>query len=407
MNSPNTTRRAEFVSYSAVLLVGSLVVGSLGSLAGCSAETANGPTGNDATSGRSADAAARSAPGSDAGSPDEVSRTVRLGDVAATVRVRPQPLRLSDEAEVRITVTAPPEVKLNMPPREDGAFPDFRVLDFSTQLPEVRQEHVVREQVYRVEPLRTGTLEIGPFDIEVLEPRADTDGGPASDKWLTTELVQVDVTSLLESDDATLADLAPAETPVDVPRPLPRWILWGLGGLCAALLGAVVWRRWRRRSVPAVVRSPREIALAALDQLLASTLRASDLQQFYDDLSDIVREYIEAEVGIRAPEQTTEEFLRDQRTQSVFSETERTQLRDFLETADLVKFARHRPSEDEIDWSIERAREFLMREPAGVAFSDELVAENAVPEREPLPTSVEFPESAAHAEERERKQVES
>jgi hypothetical protein len=62
---------------------------------------------------------------------------------------------------------------------------------------------------------------------------------------------------------------------------------------------------------------------------------------------------------VRAPEQTTREFLRAIQGHPSFDETRRERLRAFLESADLVKFAGHEPETAAIEASVARAREFL------------------------------------------------
>ena len=78
--------------------------------------------------------------------------------------------------------------------------------------------------------------------------------------------------------------------------------------------------------------------------LLAENLPAHGLvKEFYLRLTGIVRQYVEDTTGIRAPEQTTEEFLRDMRSSSVFPADRSARLAEFLEAADLVKYAGQEP----------------------------------------------------------------
>ena len=78
--------------------------------------------------------------------------------------------------------------------------------------------------------------------------------------------------------------------------------------------------------------------------LLAENLPARGLvKEFYLRLTGIVRQYVEDTTGIRAPEQTTEEFLRDMRSRAVFSPERSVQLAEFLEAADMIKYAGQQP----------------------------------------------------------------
>ena len=78
-------------------------------------------------------------------------------------------------------------------------------------------------------------------------------------------------------------------------------------------------RRRKRRPIEPRRQTPEEIAQAALALLLAENLPGRGLvKEFYLRLTGIVRQYVEDTTGIRAPEQTTEEFLRDMRSRAVF-----------------------------------------------------------------------------------------
>ena len=76
-------------------------------------------------------------------------------------------------------------------------------------------------------------------------------------------------------------------------------------------------------------------------------------------LTGLVRSYIERKTGIHAPEQTTEEFLRDPATGKFFVTERAARLGQFLEAADMVKYAAQQPGGRDIDESVERAREFI------------------------------------------------
>ena len=94
--------------------------------------------------------------------------------------------------------------------------------------------------------------------------------------------------------------------------------------------------------------------------MLAENLPAAGLiKEFYLRLTGIVRQYVEDTTGIRAPEQTTEEFLRDIHSHAEFPPERSVRLAEFLEAADLIKYAGQQPGEGQIDLAIARAHEFV------------------------------------------------
>jgi hypothetical protein len=80
---------------------------------------------------------------------------------------------------------------------------------------------------------------------------------------------------------------------------------------------------------------------------------------FYVELTGIVRRFIERTTAIHAPEQTTEEFLREIGSGAAFTRDERQRLKDFLESADLVKFAAHQPQFVDVEEAFRRAKVFV------------------------------------------------
>ena len=86
-------------------------------------------------------------------------------------------------------------------------------------------------------------------------------------------------------------------------------------------------------------------------------------KDFYLRLTGIVRNYIEGITSLRAPEQTTEEFLREMGQKEVFSKEQSAGLKEFLEAADMVKYAAQRPDASQVESSIHRAKEFIDMKP--------------------------------------------
>ena len=88
-----------------------------------------------------------------------------------------------------------------------------------------------------------------------------------------------------------------------------------------------------------------------------------EIKLFHLRISDILRRYIENRFGVRAPEQTTEEFLTAasgiRLHEKAILGNNRPLLADFLTHCDLVKFARHEPTRDECEKTVSLCREFI------------------------------------------------
>ena len=83
------------------------------------------------------------------------------------------------------------------------------------------------------------------------------------------------------------------------------------------------------------------------------------IKEFYEKLSFCLRQYIENRFQLRAPEQTTEEFLEELKKSDVLKTEYKQELKRFLEHCDLVKFAKYRPDNDQINQSLTMAEKFV------------------------------------------------
>ena len=280
-----------------------------------------------------------------------------LGPVRVIVEVLPAPARLSDEPTMTLTVMAKTGVDVDLPAFGE-AVGDFVILDFREPLVEVRGDRDVIRQVYSLEPPRTGTLEIDPITVTFTDKRPGFEQGTQS---LETEALAVEVVSLVAAEAPSLDDLQGFAPPVEFTREISWWPWLVAAVMLVTILAiSIVWLRRRQAGVQREPEfSPREIASRELQRIWSEQLHLRDIKLFYTELTGIVRRYIEDTVGVRTPEQTTEEFLREISSGQVFSADERRRLRDFLESSDLVKFAAHQPDRRDTDDAYQRARVFV------------------------------------------------
>jgi len=163
----------------------------------------------------------------------------------------------------------------------------------------------------------------------------------------------------------------PDELPTDLIRPL----LFAAGILAAFALAFLIFslfRRKKKKAQKAVVEKPEPypFALSRFESgLLDELLEKQDVDGYYVELTDILREYLEGRFGVFALEKTTEEIARDLRSAPVdgFLKTELVHL---LRRADRVKFAR-------LDPPPETCRE---DKTAGRNFVEKTRPEPAIPE---------------------------
>ncbi len=97
----------------------------------------------------------------------------------------------------------------------------------------------------------------------------------------------------------------------------------------------------RKRVIAEKVLSPWQVAILELTGLRdAISNHTMQPERCFSKLTDIVREYLEKRFSLRAPQQTTGEFLQDlNQSNSPLPDNHRKFLTDFMTAADLVKFA--------------------------------------------------------------------
>ncbi len=297
--------------------------------------------------------AAAGAPADEGAAPRSVS--AGHGSVKAALTLSRSTVRLDRDILLSIEVTAPTEVHVTLP--ELGSrLGGFLLSGAYDDTPTVGTgQHVYRRHA-RLTPIVADEYRIAPVVITYL----DQSSSPPRPGWFTTPPVVLDAAPVIQG--AAAGTITETFTPVWI-RPSARtvltWVLLLLVGLAAAVPLWHLVRRIKRHVVLARM-SPRERALHELEALLAQRLVEKDrVKDFYVELTMVVRRYIERQHQIRAPEQTTEEFLAAVHTDRRFDAAVVARLREFLESADLVKFAAHRPDPAGIAAAITTARTYV------------------------------------------------
>ncbi|MBB74852.1 MAG: hypothetical protein CMJ75_10105 [Planctomycetaceae bacterium] len=287
--------------------------------------------------------------------PAAVVSRVERGPVHFDVSLRPGSPRLSDEPVLTLTIRAAAGVEVEKPPFGE-AVGDFLVRDFHEPLPEKQEQATILRQQYTLEPVRAGTLVIDPITVKFVDRR--TSGSPSRHQ-IQSEALTVEVSTVLGDDAPSLSGLRPAASPLALPPPPSRRWVWA--SLIAVALGAVAMTAfwWRKRKVSEPELSPAELAWLELEHLVAADLATADIKAYYSELTGVVRRFIERSTGIRAPEQTTEEFLQAIARDHSFAASSSQRLAAFLQSADLVKFAGYQPANQDIEESFTRAQQFI------------------------------------------------
>lgn len=284
--------------------------------------------------------------------PAEITADTSDGPIHVKMTVKPGAVDLTRNTLVYLDIKSPDGINI-LEPRLDDRFQGFSLED-TLRSPRQKEKDGIRMRIAaRLIPSATTEYRIAPIVIEYIDSR---DGLEVQRWFITKPLV---LNSLHNTKTGEFRDLVKK---VWIP-PTPREIIFYI--LLAVALLALLYLLWKttkkiRRKIQLMMMSPRERALAELSDLLAEALPHKGMvKEFYLRLTMIVRRFIERAFSVRAPEQTTEEFLHAAETNPNFTQDSIEQLKLFLEAADLVKFAAHKPNADSIGKASKTAEDYI------------------------------------------------
>lgn len=128
------------------------------------------------------------------------------------------------------------------------------------------------------------------------------------------------------------------------------------------LLLLIFYKRKKKKGyyfTPVVVLPPDILAIKALNSLKEKNLVQKGLiKEYHTEITDVLRKYIQGRFGIDAPDMLTSEII-SELSKKLDDSGSIMELREILELADLVKFARLQPLAHENDGSLSRSYSFV------------------------------------------------
>ncbi len=263
-------------------------------------------------------------------------------------------ITIGDPIRYTVEVSAAADTEVLIPVLR-GAIGAFSITDFGDVPPRKANGRVVVSRWYTLTIFETGDHLIPAPAVQYRTPGEDL-------REATGNEVLVGVASVVAREKTPPADVRDVKPPEQLPF---DWRPYGIAaavvvavGLFGAALYLLLNRPKRQRIVPA--RPPHEVALAALTRLRSRGLvEQGQFEEYYVELSAIIRRYLEDHFHLRAPEMTTEEFLGTVARDGRLVPAHRRLLGEFLSQADLVKFARHLPTLHDAETAYDAARRFV------------------------------------------------
>ncbi|HRX12502.1 MAG TPA: hypothetical protein P5210_12670 [Draconibacterium sp.] len=267
--------------------------------------------------------------------------------IRATARLDSTNILIGDQIKLFLEIDYPKNVTIDFP-QQLSVDSLIEVLGKSkidtVQIENSELEKQIRS--YTITSFDSGSYRISPqwFKVNV---NGTVDSVPTNGVSLHVYSMEIDTTR----------GLTDIKMPYSAPLTLKEVTPYILGVL---LLGAIIFlllysikRRKKNKPFFALPVKPKEpphvIALRELDRIKSEKIWQKDkTKQYYSEVTDVLRTYIEDRFEIRAMEQTTDEILDSFRYQKgLVSDKNYQNLSQILSVADLVKFAKYKTLPDD------------------------------------------------------------
>jgi len=268
---------------------------------------------------------------------------------------------IGDQTGFVISVEQPADLKLDFPLLKDTLSPNIEILSGpetdSSKLPDNRLRIIRR---YLITSFDSGMYQVKPIYAELKDQTG------IKRYYSNYAILQVSRVRITPPDSTSrIFDIvAPYKAPVTFGEILP-WILLGL------FAGLIIWAfirygpKLKKKETdtfePVFVEPAHMIALRELENLKSQELwQKGDTKGYYTRLAEILRQYLENRFQVFSMELTTSETL-EALVRTGFRKGENYELlKSVLNRADLVKFAKYKPDDEENDMSFENAWNFVM-----------------------------------------------
>lgn len=253
-----------------------------------------------------------------------------------TSKIDRDSIKIGEQIIYTITATVNPDDEIFFPEGQTF-FPMEMVEAYKIDTTQLQPLKILSRQ-YALTQFDSGSYLIGQQTVKV------------NDQFLQTDSVRVEVKDVLV--DTTQQKLFPIKSYIDIEKPfqLSSWVWWTLlaiifvVGLVYLIFNFKKKKDEKKKRIP-----PYQQAMLSLQELDNSKLIDNrNLKEYYSQLTEISRRYLEEKVEIRALEFTSNELVEEleQRRQSKKLNISQDLIDDFkrvLQRADLAKFAKMAP----------------------------------------------------------------
>lgn len=276
------------------------------------------------------------------------------GPVKIDVKVDKDTITIGDRIRYDVSIEYKDGVELE-PHIIGGNLGDFEIKDYHIQEPKkTKDDKWFSRTTYIITTFTTGEFTIPPATMKYKDLSK-------SEQTVTSEEIKIKVESVERSPNDR-DDIRPLKGPAEIRQGFPVRLLVVLLLLILAAVSAFIYVRKKKHieSMPPLPpRPPEEIAMEELQALQDKKLiEKGMIKEYYTEISDIIRKYIEGRFRVFALDRTTWELYQEMREKKIKRQSV-DKIKDFLEDCDLVKFAKYIPEEKEIEDAYNKAKEII------------------------------------------------
>ena len=258
---------------------------------------------------------------------------------------------IGGQIDLKLEISQPNNISINFPLLTDTITKNIEIVekgDIDTL--NIDNERLVLTQLFRVTSFDSGLHYISPLEFEIIDGE--------SRKIAASNALSLMVVNPFQEVDPEKG-VIDIKGPIDAPFKIAEIInyIYLYGGILLAL-GLLIWLYlyYRKNKIhkdtffkkPKPTEPAHIIALRELDKIKESKLWEHDrVKEFYTEVSNTIRNYIEHRYESPALEQTSIEILNSLKSHKEIDKKSMEQLKQVLELSDLVKFAKFTPLADE------------------------------------------------------------
>ncbi len=280
---------------------------------------------------------------------------VLYGQIVANAEINRNEIRIGEPIELQLTIQFSDKIqKIKWPLFRDTITQKFEIIDASKI--DTLKNNILRQI------LHISVYDSGQYVLPAITflDAADTT------KFVQTNTLLITVHTVpTDTSETSIKDIKPIfEEPFDIKWYMPLIIKSLIGLLLLGIIIYLIYRYFHKKNKKGEKQlkpklPPHVIALEKLEKIKQEEIwKEGEIKEYYSAVSDTIREYIEGRYQIPALEQTTFETIQTLRFKAIAPET-REKLKYLLELADLVKFAKFLPIENDHHQILQIAFDFV------------------------------------------------